>query len=135
MIRPAGRTVIMDATFFDALLVVDHARHGEAIERYEQLVADYESGSTVLVTHEAALAGTTNPERAGTIARICEVARIDSEVRDAIRRIRTGPHAGFVANFDDGRLATLVLFVRRKIDELVSFDDELRDLAIPTLRS
>ena len=130
MIPPLSRTVLVDHTFFDALLRPDDPRRTDALVRYEELVADYESGSTLIVTHDDALAVTVDPARARRIAAICHVVPIEGDVRREIRRIRADQTELVASGLDDSQLATIVLLVRRDLDELVSFDPALREAAI-----
>ncbi len=134
MIAPLSKTVLVDRTFFDALLRPDDPRRADALVRYEELLADYESGSTVIVTHDDALTETVDPARARRIAAICHVLPIEGDVRREIRRIRTDQTDRVAAGLDDSQLATIVLLVRRHLDELVSFDPAVRDVAIAEQR-
>ena len=134
MIAPLSKSVLVDQTFFDALLRPDHPRRAVALVRYEELLADYESGSTLIVTHDHALAETVDPARARRIAAICDVGPIDGDVRREIRRIRADQTALVAAGLDDSQLATIVLLVRRHLDELVSFDPAVREAAIAERR-
>lgn len=135
MIPPQSKTVLVDQTFFDALLRPDDPRRADALVRYEELLADYESGSTVIVTHQDALDETVDPARARRIAAICHVVPIEGDVRREIRRIsRLDETARVAAGLDDSQLATIVLLVRRNYDELVSFDPALREAAIAERR-
>lgn len=122
MSKPLGRSVLVDETFFDALIGPDAPRHGEALGRYEELLADYESGTTVLVTHDQALANSVDPARARRIAAICDIVPIEGDVRREIRRIRSDDAAHDAEGLDDSQLATIVLLVRCAHDELVSFN-------------
>jgi len=129
VIPPLSRTVLVDQTFFDALLQPDDSRRADALVRYEELLADYQSGSTGIVTHDDALAETVDPARARRIAAICDIVPIEADVRREIRRIRSDQTAQVAAGLDDSQLATIVLLVRRHVDELVSFDPALREAA------
>ena len=134
MIPPLSKTVLVDQTFFDALLQPDDPRRADALVRYEELLADYASGSTVIVTHDDALAETVDPARARRIAAICDVVPIEGDVRREIRRIRTDQPDRVAAGLDESQLATIVLLVRRHLDELVSFDPTVREAAIAERR-
>lgn len=131
---PLSKTVLVDRTFFDALMRPDDPRRAGALVRYEELLADYQSGTTVIVTHDDALADTVDPARARRIAAICDVVPIEGDVRREIRRIRTDQTARFAAGLDDSQLATIVLLVRRHLDELVSFDPAICEAAIAERR-
>lgn len=130
MIPPLGKAVLVDQTFFDALLRPDDPRRADALVRYEELLAGYQSGSTVIVTHDDALAETVDPARARRMAAVCEVVPIEADVRREIRRLRTDQAARVEAGLDDSQLATIVVLVRRHLDELVSFDPAVREAAI-----
>lgn len=134
MIAPLSKTVLVDQTFFDALLRPDDPHRADALVRYEELLADYESGSTVIVTHDGALAETVDPARARRIAAICHIVPIEADTRREILRIRSDETASVAAGLDDSQLATIVLLVRRHLDELVSFDPALREVAIAERR-
>lgn len=129
MIPPLSKSVLVDQTFFDALLRPNDPRRAAALARYDELVADYQSGSTVIVTHEDALAETVDPARARRIAAICDIVPIEGDVRREIRRIRSDETARVAAGLDDSQLATIVLLVRHRLDELVSFDPALCEAA------
>lgn len=126
---PLRTTVLVDETFFNALLRHDEPCHADATACYEELVAAYDSGTTVIVTHTDALAATIDPDRARQVAAICGVMPIDADVRRDIRRIRSNETAPVVAELGDSQLATIVLLARRRLDELVSFDPVVRRLA------
>ncbi len=126
--------MLVDQTFFDALLRPDDPRHADALARYDELLADYQSGSTLIVTHDDALAETVDPARARRIAAICDIVPIEADVRREIRRIRTDQTDRVAAGLDDSQLATIVLLVRRHLDELVSFDPTVREAAIAERR-
>lgn len=127
---PLSKSVLVDKTFFDALMRPDDPRRADALVRYEELLAAYQSGTTVIVTHDDALAETVDPARARRIAAVCDVVPIESDVRREIRRIRADQTVRGAAGLDDSQLATIVLLVRRHLDELVSFDPAVCEAAI-----
>ncbi|CAN5817870.1 hypothetical protein BH24ACT5_BH24ACT5_09720 [soil metagenome] len=88
----------------------------------------------MVVTHDHALAETVEPARARRIAAFCDIGPIDGDVRREIRRIRADQAARVAAGLDDSQLATIVLLVRRHLDELVSFDPAVREAAIAERR-
>lgn len=122
MKRPLDRTVLMDATFLDALMQPAHVHHEEARVRYEALAARYEEGTVSVVTHEWALAATTDPERARRIAGLADIEPVDGDTRREVVRIRADEAD---TGLDDAQLATVVVLVRRRIDELLTFDPAL----------
>lgn len=126
---PLRTTVLVDETFFNALLRRDEPCHADAAACYEELVAAYEAGTTVVVTHADALTATIDPDRARQVAAICAVLPIDADVRREIRRIRSDATAPVVAELGDSQLATIVLLARHRLDELASFDPAVRRLA------
>lgn len=122
MRRPLDRTVMIDATFLDALMQPADAHHEEAGVCYEALAARYEAGTVTIVTHEWAVAATADPERARRIAGLADVEPVDGDIRREVVRIRADDAD---TGLDDAQLATVVLLVRRRIDELLTFDPAL----------
>lgn len=129
MRRPLDSTVLMDATFLDALMQPADIHHEEAGARYGALAARYEEGTVTVVTHEWAVAATADPARARRIAGVADIEPVDCDIRREIARIRAEePDTGL----DDAQLATIVLLVRRRIDELLTFDPALGLVPTPT---
>lgn len=122
MKRPLDRTVLIDTTFLDALMQPHDVHHDEALARYEELAERYEEGTVAVLTHEWAVAATVDPQRARRIAGIGDVEPVDGDTRREVVRIRADePDAGL----SDTQLATVVLVVRRRIDDLLTFDPAL----------
>ncbi len=118
--HPIQRRVFLDATFLDALVDPAHPDRAQAVETFEVLVGEYEEGTTMLATHDAAVTATVDPDRARQAARVCEVERIGGDVRREARRVQS-EHPELELSVTQA--ITLVVLRRSGIGEVAAFDN------------
>jgi len=121
------RRVFIDSTFVEVLLDRSDERHDSARTAFEQLLVEFERGTTVLYSHEAVVS-TVGHGRADEVLRVCEVVTLRRWLTRAAEHVdRVHPELGRCA------ATTLVLMRRWRIGEIASFDPFFEQHAIPTI--
>jgi predicted nucleic acid-binding protein len=121
------RRVFIDSSFVSALLDPSDARHDRARTAFDDLLAEYERGTTVLHSSEAVRAEVDHPWVADVLA-VCDVARERRWLRRTAERVELDH-----PEVDRRRATTLVLMSRLGIGEIASFDGFFDRHAIRTV--
>lgn len=121
------RRVFIDSTFVEVLLDRSDERHDSARTAFEQLLVEFERGTTLLYSHEAVVSAVRNG-RAAEVFRVCDVAPLRRWLSRAAEHVdRVHPGLGRCA------ATTLVLMRRWRIGEVASFDPFYEQHAIATI--
>lgn len=117
---------MIDSSFVEVLLDRSDERHDSARAAFEQLLVDFERGSTLLYSHQGVVNAVGG--RAPDVLRVCDVAPLRRWLTRAAARVeRVHPELG------RGRATTLALMRRWRIGEIASFDPFFDEHAIPTV--
>lgn len=121
------RRVYLDASFVVVLLDPTDGRHSAAHAAFEQLLVEFERGTTLLYSHEAMVDDVAG-QRVVDLLAACDVARQRPWLtREAGRVQRNHPELGV------GRATTLVLMSQWRIGEIASFDPFFEQHGIATV--
>ncbi len=120
MRQPAARrTVFVDHTALDALADPFHTEHEHVLAQFERLLAEFERGDAILVTHAGMAARAANGSGSSTLTAVCDVEPLRRWlVRRAERAMADHPELAL----DLDQAAALVLMERRGIDEVLTID-------------
>ena len=119
--------MFIDSSFVEVLLDRSDERRDSARTAFEQLLVEFERGTTLLYSHEAVVTA-VGDGRADEVFRVCDVAPLRRWLTRAAEHVdRVHPELGRCT------ATTLVLMRRWRIGEVASFDPFFDGTAIATI--